>query len=101
MSNDFRNPTWASTKLGTLNIGSETARQILSAILGAFVSEPYAVTATTTELEDISDAINTADNKVAGYMVWNSTTGIPYWSDGAAANSTWSNSAGTATHTPS
>jgi hypothetical protein len=54
---------------------------------------------TTTQLEDIEDAVNTA-NKYAGRLVWNSTTGLPLWADGDAAGDTWSLATGVATHTP-
>ena len=55
---------------------------------------------TTTQLEDISDGINT-ENKRTGKMVYNSTTGIPVWADGPAAGDTWSGADGAVDHTPS
>jgi hypothetical protein len=57
------------------------------------------VTSTTTALEDVGAAINTAD-KYAGKLVWNTTTGVLLCADGAAADDTWSTAAGAATHTP-
>ena len=58
------------------------------------------VTATTTELEDIADAINTGADKVAGYMVFNTTDGAPVWAVGAADGSVWNDATGTLAHTP-
>lgn len=57
------------------------------------------VSSTTTALEDVGDAINTAD-KYAGKMVWNATTGIPVWADGALAADTWSGADGAVDHSP-
>ena len=56
-------------------------------------------TATTTELEDIADPINTV-GKYVGKMVFNTTTGIPVWADSAATNGTWSGADGAVDHTP-
>jgi hypothetical protein len=57
-------------------------------------------TATTTELADITNAINTTVLKVAGYMVFNTTTGAPVWAIGAADGSVWNDATGTLAHTP-
>ena len=58
------------------------------------------VTATTTELEDVTDAINTRADKVEGYMVKNSTTNIPYWAAGNADADVWEDATGTTIHSP-
>lgn len=55
---------------------------------------------TTAQLASAADPINT-ENKRVGRMVWNSTTGVPVWADGADPTSTWSGADGTADHTPS
>lgn len=57
-------------------------------------------TATTTELEDVDDPINTV-GKYVGKMVFNATTGIPVWADSAAVDGTWSGADGAVDHTPS
>ena len=54
---------------------------------------------TTTNIEDISHAINTA-NKFTGKLVWNSTTGVLCCADGPLAADTWSEADGTLEHTP-
>lgn len=57
------------------------------------------VTATTTELEDITDAINTAD-KVITKLVVNTTTEKVVRAVGTTAGSVWADMAGITTHTP-
>lgn len=59
------------------------------------------VTATTAELDDIADAINTGAAKVQGYQVYNTTTDNPCWAVGAADGDIWVDGAGTTVHTPS
>lgn len=56
--------------------------------------------ATTTELEDVGNAINTDTLKVAGYMVYNTTTSKPVWAVGPDADSLWNLSDSTLAHTP-
>ena len=56
-------------------------------------------TSTTTELEDVGDAINTT-GKYVGKPVFNTTTGVLLVADTAAAAGTWSTAAGAATHSP-
>jgi hypothetical protein len=55
---------------------------------------------TTAQLADAADPINTQDKHV-GRCVFNSTTGVPVWADGAGPTDTWSGADGTADHTPS
>jgi len=55
--------------------------------------------ATTAELADITDPINTV-NKAAGLQVFNTSTNKPVWSSGATAGAVWVNSGGTTEHTP-
>lgn len=57
-------------------------------------------TATSTELEDITDAINT-DNKYIGKPVWNTTTGRPVYAVSSTAGGVWNDATGTTAHTPS
>lgn len=56
-------------------------------------------TRTTAQLADATDGINTA-GKYAGKMVYNLTTGVPVWADGATAGATWSGADGAVDHTP-
>jgi len=56
-------------------------------------------TATSTSLEAVGNAVNTAD-KYAGKLVFNTTTNKPVYSVGANANSVWNDAVGTLAHTP-
>lgn len=58
------------------------------------------VTATTAELTDITDTVNTSILKRAGYQVFNSTTSKPVWSVGSADGSLWVDATGATAHTP-
>lgn len=58
------------------------------------------ITATTTELADVTHAINTSDAKVEGYQVFNITTNAPVWSEGNAAADVWNDATGTTAHSP-
>lgn len=58
------------------------------------------ITATTTELEAIANAINTDDSKVAGFNVFNTTTGSPVWAVGSTDGAVWNDGTGTLAHTP-
>lgn len=55
---------------------------------------------TDTELDDITDAVNTSPDKVAGSVVFNSTQGHLVTAQGAADGSVWNDGAGTLTNTP-
>ena len=57
-------------------------------------------TSTTTNLADITHAVNTGDQKVAGHCVFNTTTSQPVWSVGAADGSVWVDATGATAHTP-
>lgn len=57
-------------------------------------------TATTTDLADITAKINTSVQKVAGTLVFNTTTGAPVWSVGSADGSIWNDATGSTAHTP-
>jgi hypothetical protein len=56
-------------------------------------------TATTTELADIGDAINTA-GKFIGKQVYNTTTSQPVWAATAAAGGVWADAQVVTKHTP-
>lgn len=55
---------------------------------------------TTAELVDISGVFNTMNQKVAGFYVWNSTTGAPVWAIGPADGDVWVDGTGATAHTP-
>lgn len=57
-------------------------------------------TATTTELTDMTDDVNTSILKRAGYQVFNTTTSKPVWSVGSADGSVWVDATGATVHTP-
>lgn len=66
----------------------------------ALTQSDAAITATTTQLNDITDAINTSALKVAGYEVFNTTTGAPVWATGNADGSVWNDATGATANTP-
>lgn len=57
-------------------------------------------TATTAQLIDITDTINTETFKNTGVGVFNTTTGAPVWAVGSADASVWNDATGTLAHTP-
>ena len=56
--------------------------------------------ATTAELEDISNPINTGAAKVLGYSVLNTTTGVTVFAAGSANGSVWHYYNESTAHTP-
>ena len=58
------------------------------------------VSETTTNLADVAHAINTKQDKQAGYRVWNSTLARPVWAVGPADADLWVDAAGSTVHTP-
>ena len=56
--------------------------------------------ATTTQLEDNTHAINTSADKVLGYMVLNTTTGVTVFASGNGDSDTWDYYDSTTAHTP-
>ena len=56
--------------------------------------------ATTTELEDITDVINTSPLKIDGFCVWNTTTNQPVWSISNTDGAVWADATGATAHTP-
>jgi len=85
-------------------VADGTVDQILSTDgagqLSYVTPTPVLVTATTAELADVSDAINTGAAKVQGYQVYNTTTDAPVWAAGNADGSVWNDATGTLAHTP-
>lgn len=67
---------------------------------GATVNLAITVTATTAELEDNTDAINTAAAKVLGYAVLNTTTGVTVFASGVGDSDVWHYYDSTTAHTP-
>ena len=56
--------------------------------------------ATTAELEDNTHAINTSADKVLGYAVLNTTTGVTVFASGNGDSSVWHYYDSTTAHTP-
>lgn len=78
---------------------SGTLNAVAAAAL-ALKESDRVIIATTTQLEDITDPINTSDDKIQGYGVYNETTAIPLWAVGNADGSVWINATGATVHTP-
>ena len=57
-------------------------------------------TFTDTELNDITDSVNTTGAKVQGAQAYNSTQDVPVWAVGAADGDVWVDGAGTTVNTP-
>ena len=57
-------------------------------------------TATDTQLNDVTHAINTAAGKIQGAMVYNTTQDVPVYAVGNADASVWVDGAGTTVNTP-
>jgi len=66
----------------------------------SYIYSKYGVTATTAELEDITDDINLFNNKQEGYSVFNSTTNKPVYAVGNLAADVWVDGTGATVHTP-
>jgi hypothetical protein len=85
-----------------LNVSADNGDTILepnpAISVGRWIKVEYSYT--TTELEDITDPVNTSVAKHAGYMVWNSTTENPVWAVGSADGDLWVDATGATAHTP-
>ena len=57
-------------------------------------------TSTTAALEAIADAINTSASKLAGTVLFNTTTSQPVWAIGSADGDVWVDATGATAHTP-
>ena len=57
-------------------------------------------TSDTTNLTDITNAINTDVYKEVGFMVFNTTTNKPVWAIGSADGDVWKDATGATAHTP-
>lgn len=78
-----------------LKVGGET--KVYGGIEATGGVTPKSVT--TAQLEAIGNAVNTT-NKLAGMMVYNTTTGKPVWSSGTTAGAVWKDATGATVHTP-
>jgi len=68
---------------------------------GLVVSNMLAIsTITSAALNDITDAVNTDNRKIAGAMLFNTTTNTPVYAVGDTDGAIWVNGAGTTAHTP-
>ena len=82
---------------GITSVQAGTVDVDFAVITGSYFNTP---TSTTTALADITAAINTDAGKVAGSMVFNTTSGAPVWAAGNADGSVWVDATGTTAHTP-
>lgn len=85
-----------STGVSGLGTGVATA---LAVNVGTTGSAQLFITASTANLTDISNAINTT-GKFAGKQVWDSTANVPLWASGSTAGSVWIDGSGTTVVTP-
>ena len=86
---------------GELQAGTSKSSDFATAAQGTTAdSAQQVVTATTAELTDITDIINTDPMKVAGWMVFNTTTGAPVWAIADTDGGVWNDATGTLAHTP-
>jgi len=70
-------------------------------LTGRVVPQSFSLpTSTTTALTSISNAINTSAQKVAGTVIFNTTTGAPVYAVGNADGSVWNDATGATAHTP-
>ncbi len=84
---------------GTLRISSSNFTVLIDSIL-AIDGYLQHRTATTTQLADVNDGVNTSVGKVQGAQVYNSDTDVPVWAKGSADGDVWVNGVGTTVHTP-
>jgi len=87
-------------------VGSAKAEQIYPVVTDGkslfraknygFVPDSY----TSTELNDVSDLVNTSERKVAGFTIFNSTTGHLVTAAGPDANDVWVDGSGNTINTP-
>lgn len=66
----------------------------------AQLKHDHIVTETTTNLADVAHDINVSNDKVAGYVVFNTTTSKPVWAVGDTAAAVWVDATGSTAHTP-
>jgi len=57
-------------------------------------------TATTAQLADVDDSVNTDGHKNTGLMVYNTTTNKPVWADGPLYADVWVDATGSTAHSP-
>lgn len=69
-------------------------------LVECLTANPGLRTATTAELADITDAINTDAYKVQGSKVYNTTTDQPVYAAGDTDGAVWNDAVGTLAHTP-
>jgi len=89
--------TWANVPDANITEGSVTQHEAALTITQA---QGITVSETSTNLLDITHAINTGALKVASYQVWDSTNLQPVWAAGDTDGAVWVDGAGTTVHTP-
>jgi len=90
--------TWANIPDANVPESAVTQHEAALAVTRSQISDmPQA---TTTELEDNTDAINTDAAKVLGYAVLNTTTGVTVFAAGNGDSDVWDYYDATTAHTP-
>jgi len=97
-SGTLTNATGLPIGTGVSGLGTGVATA-LAVNVGTTGSAQLFITASTANLTDISNAINTT-GKFAGKQVWDSTANVPLWAKGATAGSVWIDGTGATVVTP-
>jgi hypothetical protein len=82
---------------GNVAFASTTVDALSAVIEGLYMRSSVV---TTTNLADITHAVNTNAGKQLGTWVFNTTTGLPVWAAGSADGSVWLDATGATAHTP-
>jgi hypothetical protein len=82
---------------GNVTFASTTVDALSAVIEGLYMRSSVV---TTTNLADITHAVNTNAGKQLGTWVFNTTTGLPVWAAGSADGSVWLDATGATAHTP-
>ena len=97
-SGTLTNATGLPIGTGVSGLGTGVATA-LAVNVGTTGSAQLFITASTANLTDISNAINTT-GKFAGKQVWDSTANVPLWAAGATAGDVWIDGTGATVVTP-
>lgn len=97
-SGTLTNATGLPIGTGVSGLGTGVATA-LAVNVGTTGSAQLFITASTANLTDITNAINTT-GKFAGKQVWDSTANVPLWASGSTAGSVWIDGTGATVVTP-